>query len=91
MRSLYYHSSVIPALMDLGLSGLGLAAGIWALVQSGSFFLGFWCFFLVQALFVAIPNSMQRNSKEPEWGSDDAFHRAHRTAEAALRRLSAGN
>lgn len=93
VRSLYYRSSVLPALLDLGLSGLSLAAAIWAATRSGSVFLAIWCFFLVQALFVAIPSSLKqpRNQKRTETGDDMGFQRAHRTAEAALRRISAGS
>ena len=67
-----------------------LAAGIWAATQTGSLFLSLWCFFLVQALFVAIPVNMNRKTapgssqRDPE----DRFQHAHRVAESALRRLS---
>ena len=36
IRSLYYHASVLCALADLGLSALSLAAGFWALSESGA-------------------------------------------------------
>ena len=90
IRSLYFYSSLLSALADLVLSGLALAAGIWAATQTGSLFLSLWCFFLVQALFVAIPVNMNRKTapgssqRDPE----DRFQHAHRVAESALRRLS---
>ena len=87
VRSAYFHSSLPGALGDLVLAGLGVAAGAWAASQSGSLFLTLWCFFLVQALFVHIhPKTRERG---PDAGPDDRFARAHRAAEAALRRLSA--
>lgn len=89
-RTLYFHESSVPALMDAGLSGLALAAAVWAAVSAGSVFLALWCFFLVQALFVAIPARIRRPG--PGAGTDsaaDRFERSHRMAEAALRKLSA--
>ena len=90
IRSLYFYSSVLAALADLGLSGLGLSAALWAAERSGSLFLSLWCLLLVQALFVAIPSHLRRNTKPIELSSeaDERFERAHRTADNALRRLS---
>ena len=89
IRSLYFYSSVLPALADLMLNGLSLTAAVWAARQTGSVFLSLWCFFLVQALFVAIPARFRRHRDEtPGPESEDRFQRAHRSAEAALRRLS---
>lgn len=90
IRSLYFYSSVLPALADLGLNGLSLTAAIWAARQTGSVFLSLWCFFLVQALFVAIPTGLNRSNKETQAGpeNEDRFQRAHRSAEAAVRKLS---
>ncbi len=90
IRSLYFYSSIFPALIDLGLTGLSLAVAIWAGMHTGSLLLSLWCFFLTQALFVFIPASMARQSSTqhftPERG--DSFESAHRSAEAALRKLS---
>ncbi len=88
IRSLYLYSSALSALADLGLSALSLAAAVWAASQSGSVFLAVWCFFLVQALFTAIPRSMKPKAKSRP-GDDESFERAHRAAEAAVRRLTA--
>ena len=49
--------------------------------------LSLWSFFLVQALFVAIPPHLGRRSQS-ERGPEDTFQRAHRNAEQALRRLA---
>jgi hypothetical protein len=86
-RSLHFHSGPLASLADLGLSLLGLAGATWAAVQSGSLALSLWCFFLVQALFVAIPRrpvARARAASTPE----DRFERAHRAAGAAVRKLS---
>jgi len=90
IRSLYFYSSALSALADLGLNLASLAAAIWAATESGSPFLSIWCFFLVQALFVAIPVRMDDNrlERQSEGDHEDRFERAHRAAQAALRRLS---
>lgn len=89
VRSLYFYSGVMPALMDLGLGALSVSAAVWAISRSGSVFLATWCFFLVQALFVAIPPAVQRKAK-PERNTpvdSENFERARRQADAALQQL----
>jgi hypothetical protein len=90
IRSLYFYSSLLFALADLGLGGLGFAAGVWAIIHTGSLFLAIWCFFLLQALFVAIPASLDslETLRQPAPDHEDRFRRAHRAAETAVRRLS---
>jgi hypothetical protein len=87
VRSLYHYSGLLPALADFGLSLLGAAFAVWAAQRSGSAWLALWCFFLVQAFHALIPPTLQRGSAAPV-AADDAFARAHRAAEAAVRRLS---
>jgi len=88
VRSLYFHSSLVTALADLGLVALGLAAAVWSATRSHSAALSVWCFFLVQALYVAIPARLAaRGGMADEAAPEDRFHHAHRAAEAALRRL----
>jgi hypothetical protein len=87
-RSLYYYSGLLPALADLGLSVLGAAFAVWAAQRSGSAWLAFWCFFLVQAFHVSIPAALTKRGAGALDAADDAFGRAHRAAEAAVRRLS---
>ncbi|MCG7950054.1 MAG: hypothetical protein JAZ17_27960 [Candidatus Thiodiazotropha endolucinida] len=89
IRSLYFYSSLISVLADLALVLFGLAASVWALLQTGNLFLSVWSFFLVQALFV-IPNTWKRASKQATTvdSTDDGFQLAHRTAEAALAKIS---
>ncbi len=89
VRSLYFYSGIMPALMDLGLTSLSVSAAVWAITRSGSVFLATWCFFLVQSLFVAIPPAVQRKAKpEMNTAADNAgFERARRQADAALRQL----
>jgi hypothetical protein len=90
IRSLYYYSSLISALLDLGLLMFGLAAGVWAMLQTGNLFLSVWSFFLVQALFVLIPNTWKKASDKAAVvnSEEDGFQTAHRTAQAALAKLS---
>jgi hypothetical protein len=87
-RSLYYYSGLLSALVDLGLSALGAAFAVWAAQRSGSAWLALWCFFLVQAFHVLIPASLRSSGAAALDAADDVFGRAHRAAEAAVRRLS---
>ena len=74
--------------MDLGISTLSVSATVWAITRSGSVFLATWCFFLVQALFVAIPPTVQRKRAQAKQRTDDDnFDNARRRADAALRQL----
>ena len=92
IRSLYYYSGVLPALVDLGLSVLGTTFAVWAAQRTGSAWLALWCFFLAQTFFVLIPASLSAHT-QPRLDADDGlgddnFNRAQRAAEAAVRRLS---
>ena len=89
IRSLYFYSGVMPALMDLGLSALSISATVWAITRSGSVFLATWCFFLVQALFVVIPPAIKRKRVARQNAAADCenFELARRQADQALRQL----
>jgi hypothetical protein len=89
LRSLYFYTGILPALLDLALSAASLAVTAWAARHSGSLFLAAWCFFLVQALFVAIPSAVRcrRHAARPAAGQNENFERARRQAEAALHQL----
>ena len=87
VRSLYYYSGVLPALADFGLGLLGVVFATWAAQRTGSVWLAFWCFFLAQSFHVLIPQSLSTRDAQAR-GADDAFNRAHRMAEEAIRRLS---
>jgi hypothetical protein len=91
VRSLYSYSSLLAAALDFGLGVLSLGAAAWAYSHSASLFLSCWCFFLVQALHTVIPRGNPAALLNPgKSGADkpDRFSSAHRTAEAALRRLA---
>ena len=89
VRSLYFYSGVLPALMDLGISTLSVSATVWAISRSGSVFLATWCFFLVQALFVTIPPAVKRarEAKGNKVPDNETFEHARRNADQALRQL----
>lgn len=88
IRALYHHGSVLAALLDLGLSAFALSALVWASAESGSLFLSVWTFFLVQALFVAIPSDFKTQKAGAQKPEADQFDRAFRTAESAIRRIA---
>jgi len=85
IRSLYFHTSWLGALIDMSLCGAGLLAAVAAAKHSHSVFLCVWTFFLIQALFGAIPSI--RPQQPSEHRGEDQFNRARRGAEAALRRI----
>lgn len=89
LRSLYFYSGLVPALMDLGISTLSVSATVWAISRSGSVFLATWCFFLVQALFVAIPPALAKRRKQQRGtpAESEPFETARRQADQALRQL----
>jgi hypothetical protein len=88
VRSLYYYSSLVSALADFGLGLLGAAFAVWAAQRTGGAWLALWCFFLVQAFHVLIPATLGRAGAPARDEATDAFARAQRAAEAAVRRLS---
>lgn len=85
VRALYFYSSALAALADLGLSGLAAVAALGTLMRTGSVLLAIWAFFLTQALFVAIPATLQRRKRSA--APTDGFERSRRQAEAALQQL----
>lgn len=92
IRSLYFYSGVIPAVMDMTLNGFSVVVALGTLHRTGSVFLAIWSFFLVQALFVAIPATLQKRSRSINptiSGDGDEFERSRRQAEAALKQLIA--
>src|SRR5262245_31369143 len=86
VRALYHQRSTIGALADLGLTALALAAAVASMRSTGSLFLAIWCFFLIEALFAAVPNGITRS--HPRAGVEPPFARAQRSANAALQRLA---
>ena len=87
VRAGYFYTGLLPALMDLALSALALVGAVAAAEHTGSLFLSMWCFFLVQALFVRLPEDI-RSPRISHASPSDPFEKAYRSADAALRRLS---
>jgi hypothetical protein len=87
IRSLYSYSSLIPALMDLGLCVLSALAFGWVFMRTGGVFLATWSLFLVQALWVAIPARMGGREALRATAGNERFNRARRQADEALRQL----
>ncbi len=88
-RSLYFYNSILSSLTDLFLTGMSLIVAFWVWSHSESIFLTVWCFFLVQALFVFIPDSFSKNKKSGlyDYQQQDKFEYAHRAAEVAISKL----
>ena len=92
IRSLYFHSGILASVTDLAVSTLALTAGVSCGIYTDSVFVGIWCFFLTQALFVFIPSWLaQPDSGDAIRARPDRFEIAHRAAEGALRKFSSSN
>ena len=87
IRCLYYHSSILIALLDLGLVVLGMLVSLWTLLHTHSLLLAAWVFFLMQALFSALPEQIRAVNTKLTNNQDDGFERAYASAEAAVRQL----
>jgi len=83
------YGSVVAAFADGALCLFALAAAMVSASHSHSVFLALWSFFLVQALFVLIPETLRPRTAAASPDDEDRFDQAHRSAEAALRRLTA--
>ena len=85
IRSLYFHNSVLAALMDLCLLGISLMVSLWAWQQTYSSFIALWSLFLTQALFVFIPSRIRQASLvgAQTRNNHDRFDTAYRAAESA--------
>jgi len=55
VRTFYLHRNLVDSIGDIGFLVAGLAASLWSLSESNSLLLGFWSFFLIQALLVFLP------------------------------------
>lgn len=90
VRSLYVYSSFISSMVDLALCVITYGVVVWTVSYTGSVFLGFWCFFLTQAVVIAIPTSSTPLgfSNHDSAGLDNArFEQAYRVAEKAVNQL----
>jgi len=90
VRALYFHGSLFAAALDFALVSTGLAAGAWAMVNTGSLAAALWSFFLVQSLFCWIPDLGRKQGGDPRRGHSEhaAFQSAHRVALDAVRKLT---
>ncbi len=89
-RSLYFHASIVAALLDLILIIMASGAAVWAAIQTDSLITAVWSFFLCQSLFSFIPDlSRKANPKDQACTTaNDHFDNAHRVAQEAVRKLS---
>ena len=88
VRSLHFHDSLFTAALDFGLVSAGLAAGFWALLNTGSMIAATWTFFLVQALFCLLPTLAGNAGPAAATRQASGFDAAHRVAVDAVRKLS---
>ena len=90
VRALYFHGSLFSAALDFGLVAAGLAAGAWAMINTGSLAAALWSFFLLQSLFCWIPSLARKQDESiaQAAGRKSSFQSAHRVAVDAVRKLT---
>lgn len=86
VRALYFHSSVLAALVDGVLFAFGLVCSLGTLLKTDSTMLGIWVFFLIQALFSSLP-SLRSGGAPSTPAAPERFTDAHKRAEIALATL----
>ena len=97
-RSVARRQTILPSLLDLGLSVSSLVAAIFVCIHTQSVFLTFWSFFLCQSLVLpAIKFSRKCFSDQsvdldidytiPSDQARSAFSQAHQNAESAINKL----
>lgn len=92
VRSVLFYTGILPALCDGGLCTLSAVCALGTAVSTHRLWLAVWVFFLLQALYVYIPQRFARGPygacrrREPSepTSQSEAFTRAHRAAEEAL-------
>ncbi len=89
-RSLYFHASIVAALLDLILIVMASGAAVWAAIQTDSLITAVWSFFLCQSLFGSIPDLSRKANPQGQAcnTANDPFENAHRAAQEAVRKLS---
>jgi hypothetical protein len=89
-RALLFHATLLTALADLGVSALSLAAGCWALLETGSLLASLWSLCLMQAACALLPSRVGKSAARSGTDNDDEqrFSRAARAAEQALEQLT---
>ncbi len=92
VRSVLYYSGLLPALGDGVLCGVSVVCALGTALSTQNLWLTVWVFFLLQALFVYMPQRFARSShdqsRRASSSADDAFARAHRSAEHALQAMA---
>jgi len=89
LRSVTYHSQLLPRVLDLILCAASFIIAFVALTSTNSLAFSLWCLFLTQALFSALPKHWQKKQKETHDNKREArFNQAFNNAESALYKLA---
>lgn len=91
VRSLLFYSGILPAGADSLLCIMSLALADRAVSAGGGIVTGVWVFFLMQSLWVLIPEYFnQQRPKQRNVRNQSRFNRAYETAEEVIRKLGKG-
>lgn len=88
IRCFLFHRTSIAIISDACLMFVGLAAAYWSIIETSSLFLGFWSYFLIQALLPFLPQKIKSSTAANPAEENNRFEAAHRNAEIAISRIS---
>ena len=90
VRSVYFYTRPLVAVLDFTFTFISLLASIGAIFHTQSTFLSFWSFLLLQAFILPLVTYILANSKRRYLLSDrdNKFSTAHKAADLALRKIA---
>ncbi len=89
IRCIYYYPGALASFCDLLLTLLAYTVAVWVLSQTHSWFMCFWCFFLIQSLSIFLPNITNTKIHDQALlNQNDDFLRAYKTAQNAINKLT---
>jgi len=90
VRSVLFYAGILPALWDGMLCTTSAVCALGTVVATHRLWLAVWVFFLLQALFVYIPQRFARGraGQAEAANQGEGFARAHRAAEDALQAMA---
>ena len=88
IRCFFFHRTAIAIISDACLMFVGLAAAYWSIIETSNLFLGFWSYFLIQALLPFLPRGIKSSTAVNLSEENNSFEAAYRNAEIAISRIS---
>ncbi|WP_444995242.1 hypothetical protein [Aliikangiella sp. IMCC44359] len=87
-RSIFFQKNLLASIIDALLILIGYSVALWTLSTTHSWFLTLWCFYLIQTLFIYIPQLTRIKKKQDNSLPDNqAFQIAYKNATNAIKRI----